>query len=275
MARRAPIPCLILLPLLMQSCDETHKETETPPPASRPPRPPRPSPGPPITRAGLRDSLDRTLAEPLSEARDRSLETVIESSLELDPELAADAFNQLDPEGPVRQQLLGHFAMRLAEHDPDNATRWAAALKTDEERSLAFGGIALAVSSSDPEAAAKLLSDSGVASRDFDVAVVQVIQRWAAKSPAAAAAWVTRFDPGEARSAGLKELVSAWADDNATAAFDWIFSIQDPTTHAEAVNAMAEAILDRPGEDQANLLATAPKEVRLRHDQLKAEADGE
>lgn len=278
MARRIPLACL-MLPLLMQSCDKPRQQSDRRAPATettRPPRPQRPTTsGPEVTRAGLRTALDRTLTDPVSDDRDHSLETLIEEAVELDPELAAEAFNQLDPEGPVRQRLVEHFAMRLAELDLDNAVQWARTLETDEERSRAFANVALVLSSDDPEAAAKLLSDSGVASWDFDVAVVQVVQRWAAQSPAAAAAWVTLFDPGEARSAGLKEIASAWADSDTAAAYAWITGIQDATIHAEAVNGMAEAILDRPDQEQTELLASAPKEIRLRHEQLKAEADEE
>ena len=276
MARRLSITYL-LLPLLIQSCDKPDQEKENPPPATeviRRPRPLRPSSsGPEVTRAGLRASLDRAIANPVSTDRDHALESLIEESVELDPELARDAFLHLDPDGPVRQRTVEYLAMRLAELDLANAVQWAGTLDTDEERSLAFGNVALVLASDDPEAAAKLLSDSGVASRDFDVAVVQVIQCWAVKSPAAAASWVTLFDAGEARTAGLKEIASAWADRDAPAAFAWVSGIQDPAIHAEAVNGMAEAIFERPEEDQAKLLASAPKEIRLRHEQLKAEAD--
>jgi hypothetical protein len=276
MARRISIICLPLL-LLVQSCDKPRQETRNPPAATettRQPRPLRPSStGPEVTRAGLRISLDRTIASPVSTDRDQVLETFIEGSVELDPELAREAFDHLEPDGTVRQRMVGHLAMRLAELDLNNATQWAGTLETDEDRSLAFGNVALVLSSDDPEAAAKLLSDYGVASRDFDVAVVQVIQRWAMKSPAAAAAWVALFDPGEARAAGLKEVASAWADLDVPAAFAWISGIQDPAIHAEASDGMAEAILDRPDEDQAELLRSASKEIRLRHEQLKAKAD--
>ncbi len=278
MTRRFSITC-VLLPLLMQSCDKPRHERESslPPAASdRRPRPPRSSSsGPEITRVGLRASLDHAIANSVSADRDHTLETLIEESVELDPELAREAFDHLDPKGAVRQRMVEHLAMRLAEVDLDNAVQWAGTLESDDERSLAFGNVALVISSDDPEAAAKLLSDSGVASRDFDVATVQVIQRWAVKSPAAAAAWVTLFDPGDARAAGLKEIASAWGDQDAPAAFTWVAGIEDATLHAEAVNGIAEAILERSEEDQRTLLTSAPEEIRHRHEQLKAAADDE
>ena len=276
MALRLQIACL-LLPLLPLSCEKSRRNRETPEPpavASRPKRPPVPlTNGPETTRASLRASLDRATTVPASADRNRVLESFIEESVELDPELAREAFNQLSPDGPVRQRMIEHFGMRLAEQNIDSAVQWAASLETDAERSLAFANVALVLSDDDPAAAAKLLSDSGVASRDFDVAVVQVIQRWAVKSPAEAAAWVTLFDEGEARSAGLKELASAWADHDPSAAFAWISSIGNPALQEEAANAMAEAILDRPDSDQADLLRYASKKIRLRLERLKAQAD--
>ncbi|MES2476822.1 MAG: hypothetical protein V4640_13645 [Verrucomicrobiota bacterium] len=226
-----------------------------------------------VTRSGLRQSLDQATGMQASPTRDHALESLAEDAMELDAELALEAFDQLTPDGPVRTRLVGHLAMRLAEKDIGNATQWAGSLQDETEKSLAFGNVALVLSAEDPAAAARLLSDSGIPSRDFDVAVVQVIQRWAATSPAEAAAWVQLFDASEARSAGLREIASAWADRDAPAAYAWIFTIQDPSIRAEAIHGMAEAIQERPAEDQRQLLRSAPKEIRLHHEKLTAEAE--
>lgn len=261
----------------MISCDKPARDsnaTSRTAPTRRPARPPRPdNTEPEITRSGLRTSLDKAIALPKSVDRDDALESIIEDAVELDPEIACDAFAQLSPASATRDQMIEHFSMRLAEQDLDRAVKWAGSLNTDEERSLAFGNVALDLSTDDPAAAAKLLSDSGVASRNFDVTVVQVIQRWADQSPADAAAWVVSFESGEVRSAGIKAVLSTWADQELPAAYAWIQAIQNSGIRVEAINGMAESILEHPAAEQTELLQSAPKEIRLRHEELTTQAD--
>jgi len=228
---------------------------------------------PVVTRSSLQRSLDEATGVTTPKDRDQALAAVIEEALELDPELALEAFNQMAVESPDRDRMVEHFAMRFAERDLDGAVHWARSLETDEERSRAFGNIALVLSEENPEGAAQVLSDSGVSSHDFDVAVVQVIQRWAEQSPENAAAWVVQFDPGEARSAGLKAIASAWLDQDPKAANAWIAGLQEPAIRDEAVNGMAETILEFPDSFQIENLRFASPEVRLRLEKLKAEAD--
>ena len=272
------LPLLCGLAMGMSSCEKPAEESTTSPsevPTRRPIRPsPRDGVGPEITRSGLRDSLGEAIAMPTASDRDDALESIIEEAVELDPELACEAFDQLSPASTSRDQMVEHFAMRLAEQDLDRAVTWAGSLKSDEERSLAFGNVALVLSSDDPAAAAKLLSDSGVASRNFDVAVVQVLQRWASQSPADAAAWVVSFDPGESRTAGIKVVLSAWIEQDLAVTYRWIQAIPDNETRAEAINGLAESILERPEIEQAKLLQSAPNEIRLRHEELTTQADG-
>lgn len=211
---------------------------------------------------------------PAGKERDESLASVVEDAMETDPEFAKEAFKQWGAFSKGKGRLIQHFAMRLAEQDPEGALQWAQSLETDEERSLAFGNIALVMSAEDPEAAAKLLSDSGVAGREFDVAVVQVIQRWAAVSPADAAAWVVRFDPGEARTAGIKAVVSSWVESAPKAVHSWIAGLQDPTLRDEACAGMAQTIIDLPDRRQQEIVQLTTPDIRLRVEKLKAEADG-
>lgn len=271
------IATFCLASLLLLSCEKKPQDSSSAdtPAAANPPVKPRQSPPerPAVTRSSLRQSLDQATSLPASPTRDQALESLAEDAMELDAELAREAFDQLTPNGPVRARMVGHLAMRLAEKDIGNATQWANSLEDETEKSLAFGNVALVLSAEDPAAAARLLSDSGIPSQDFDVAVVQVIQRWAAISPAEAAAWVQLFDASEARSAGLREIASAWADHDAPAAYAWISNLRDPTIRAEAIHGMAEAIQQRPAEDQQQLLRSAPKEIRLHHEKLTAEAE--
>jgi hypothetical protein len=262
--------------LLLGSCDKSAPVTKSPPEQTATPRVTKsirsPDKEPPASPSTLRESLDNAAHLPTPEERDQALSAVIWDSLEEHPELAQEAFRKLSERSEEKTALIKHFGMRLAEKNVDTATEWAKSLATPEEQSLALGKIALVLSASNPEAAAKLLSDSGVASRDFDVAVVEVIQRWAAQAPENAAAWVVQFDPGEVRAAGLKAVISTWLDQDVNATVAWINRLQNPSIKDEAITGMAETILEFPEARRIKLLSLASPDIRARFEALKAEA---
>lgn len=265
----------LLLALLLISCEKPKHADRTTSPEKRNPQATksnRTTESVPASPPDLRRSLENATAVTTPEERDAALARIVEEVLETDMAIAREAFDQLSPDGPERARIMSHFAMRLAEQDRAGAIRWAESLATDEEKSIAFGNIALVLSASDPEAAATMLSDSGVPSRDFDVAVVQVVQRWAAQSPAEAAAWVVQFDAGEARSAGLQAIATQWLEENPQAAYSWIQSIQEPAIRDEALTGMAMSILELPDSEQITRLKLASPELRARVEALKAEA---
>jgi hypothetical protein len=273
---------LIGISLLLTACEKSTSPAHKAPPqekvASRVTKSLRPldeprQEAPPAQHSASRESLEKALLLPTPDGRNQALSALIWDSLEDDPDLAQEAFKNLSAGSEEKNAIIKHFSMRLAEQNPDGAAEWAKSLGTTEEQSLAFGKIALVLSATNPEAAAKLLSDSGVASHDFDIAVVEVIQRWATQSPANAAAWVAQFEPGEARSAGLKEVASAWMEQDIKATISWIDSIQDSTIKEEAITGMALSILEFPDSRQNELLGMTSPEVRKRFEKLKAEGD--
>ena len=205
--------------------------------------------------------------------RNKALSEVVWDSLELDPELAKEGFQQLVPGSVEKNRLIQHYAMRMAGVALDEAILWATTLETDQEKSLAFDNIALVLAGTEPEQAARMLSDTGVAGRDFDVAVVQVVQRWATLSPQNAASWVVLFGPGEVRLAGLKEIASVWSRSDPQGAVEWIGSLEDQTIQQEAVTGMALSILEQPEATQDELLRYATPEIQSRLESLKAEAE--
>ncbi len=269
---------LLGLGLLLVACDKPKKIAAEPAAQADGPRVTKSNRPAPDELPKSRDQVRATLikAEQISspEERNRALAAAIWDALDLEPELAREGLQKLTAGSEEKNRLIQHFAMRLAEQNVEEAVQWAAALETDEEKSLAFGKIALVLSEKEPERAAHLLSDSGVVGREFDVAVVQVVQRWAAQSPVDAAAWVVSFDPGEARSAGLKETISVWARNDPQAAFTWIAAIQDQQIHQEAVAGMAGSLLEQPESVQTALLKLASPEIRDSFEKLKAESGG-
>ena len=198
--------------------------------------PRQPVPG---TPAELRKILKAAAGLESPAAREKAIADVAWNALEIDPELAWEALLQLPTDGTEKIRLLQHYAMRLAEQNPEKALAWASSLGTGEEVAAACGEIALIISETDPQRAAALLSESGIAGRTFDVATVQVIQRWAAQAPANAAAWVAMFPQGAARDAGIRIIAEKWMASDAPAASDWLEGLDQlkeedlPPTHKD------------------------------------------
>lgn len=274
MIRLSPV---LWLSLLLVSCDkqsQTHEsgeKSEAPPKITKSQRPP--SDASPEVRKKTRTALDEAKLIATPEEHDKSVAAIAWDNLELDPQLAIEAFQQLAPGSAERIRLIQHFAMRLAEQNLDEAVKWAESLATPEEKSIAYGRISLVLAVTDPARAANLISESGMAGREFDVAVVQVIQKWSATSPSDAAAWVVLFDPSEARSAGIRTVVSLWAGKDTQAALTWIGSLEDATLHQEAVAAMAEAILQQPASIQDDWKKLVNPEIRAAFEKLKQQAE--
>lgn len=203
--------------------------------------------------------------------RAKALADVAWNALETDPDTAHEAFLQLPADSPEMIRLIQHYALRLAEQDPEAAIAWAEALGTELEVATAKYQIALALAEADPLRAANLLSESGLAGRELDVAVVQVIQRWAAKSAPAAAAWVAAFPQGASRSAGIGAVVERWLPGDPAAAFGWLGGLKDAEFKAEAARAMQGIILQQSADVQKEWLQHADPGIRAelerQHDQ--------
>ncbi len=258
---------LLCLSLLLVSCDKQKQTGSRPSPSIGPTKTERPAS--PHPREPLRTALRKADAIASPAEKNSALAAAIWEAVDLEPELAREALSSLTPGTEEKNRLIQHFAMRLAEADEQQAIQWASAQETEDEKSLAFAKIALVISENEPERAARLLSDSGIAGREFDVAVVQVVQRWALRSPVDAAAWVTLFDPGEARSAGLKEILSVWSRNDPPAAFAWIVAQENDQIRQEAEAGILEVVLEQPESDREGLLELATPAMRDSFEALK------
>ena len=242
------------LGLSLASCDEPGSDRasdarETKPahqPQNRRPATPQRSAVEPAQE--LRERLVAASALESPAAREKALAEIAWDAIEIAPETAHEAFRLLSPGSPEKLRLIRHYAMRLAAQNVDEALAWAASLESEIEISAATGHIALEIAETDPVRAANLLSESGIEGRDFDVALVQVVQRWAANAPADAAAWVVGFPPTAARKAGIQAVVEPWLRRDLGAAFAWVESLQDSALRAEAIAGLQAAIDQQPGE---------------------------
>jgi hypothetical protein len=220
----------------------------------------------------LRTLLETAIRIKSPEAREKALADIAWNAIEIDPGLAQEAFQRLPTDSLEKTRLIQYYAMRLAEEDTDAALEWADGLGTEREIAAAKGQIALAIAETDPHRAASLLSESGIAGREFDVAVVQVIQRWAAKSASDSAAWVSSFPPGEAREAGIRVIAEQWLPHDASAAFAWLVTLKDTGFRNESARAMEGVILQQPADIRDSWLQHADAGIQSELEQQREQA---
>ncbi len=224
-------------------------------------------------RKEAEDQLLKARELPAGEEREKAIAKLVWDSMELNPEFSLKAFAWLTSGSDEKNRLIQQYASRLVEQDPDEAARWAASLKTEEDKALAFGRLAIVLSEEDPKHAARILTDSGITGHEFDAAVIQVIQHWSAETPQTAADWVSRFDPGEARKAGLKSITTTWMTVDPKASLAWLASLRDPVVRQEAIGGYAEFAHEQPGDMiQEEMLRYASPEMLAEFDRLKATA---
>jgi hypothetical protein len=220
----------------------------------------------------LKRTFEDALATPDAAARQKSLEQVAWDGIDVDPELARRAFEKLAPDSEARRKLSAHFAMRLAESNPDEAIEWAQALPEEGERGEALGRIAVVISAKDPERAGNLIAGQMAAGATRDRAVVQVLQRWSQADPGAAAEWAGDFSAGEARSAGLKVALAAWLEKDAPAAATWIGARGEESLRADCLLAVAESLRGAAAELRTQRLAAfSDAEFRRKVENLLAQ----
>jgi hypothetical protein len=220
-------------------------------------------------REVLRDAFASAGREVDPAARERAFAAVAWDGIDVDPELAREAFAELAPGGDEARRLVGHFAMRLADDDPEGALAWARSLQLPEERGDAIGRIAVVLSTSDAARAATLISEEVPEGLPRDRAAVQVVQRWTQSAPAEAAAWVASFPAGKVREAAVDSLAAGWLTSDVRAYESW--ALTQPVLLPEAATAAAKALGSlSDGSARSKQLATFsdPEFRRLIQEQL-------
>jgi len=110
------------------------------------------------------------------------------------------------PPGESRNDLIIHAASQWAAQAPAAAAEWASRIPDGNLREQVMAEVSTAWGETDPVAAATFATQSLAPGKPQSDAVVGVVQRWAPKQPAAAAAWVAEFPAGALRDTALEEL---------------------------------------------------------------------
>lgn len=230
-----------------------------------------PEPGTTASKRVLRESFESALASTDPEVRSKVLGQVAWDAIDIDPELSRQAFAELPADSPERAKLAAHFAMRLAESDPDQALAWARGLDSSE-REEALSRISVVIGAKDPGRAAELMTAEIEPGRPRDRAAVQLAQRWSQADPSAAAEWLGTLPAGDARSAGLKLALVRWLGEDASAAASWITSRTDEALGLESLAAVADHLRSAEASEKAAALAAfSDPEIRRRLENLLAQ----
>jgi hypothetical protein len=151
--------------------------------------------------------------------RTDALVTAAYEAARTQPVEALKLASELPPSEP-RNDLIIHAASQWAAQTPEAAAEWAGRITDSNLRQRVLAEVATAWGESDPVAAATLASQALSPGKPQSDAVVAVVQRWAPKQPAAAAAWVAEFPAGTLRDTALQELAKLQPEQVNTASPD-------------------------------------------------------
>lgn len=210
----------------------------------------------------LREALLAAEAITAEDERRKATAEVAWQAVEIDQDLAREAFSMLPVDSDERIPLIRHFAMRLAGENPEAAQAWAEQLGSEHETSVALARIALVMAETDPRSAAVLLAESGDSGRELDVAVVQVLQQWTARSPRDAAEWAVLFPGDEIREAGIRTVMSRWLATDPYTAMTWMAAMDQQDVRGEVLKITAEVMARQPENTREAWLEPADEATR-------------
>ncbi len=121
------------------------------------------------------------------------------------------------PATDERDQLLMHAVSQWAVTDSVAATGWAGKVSEPQLRENLLAAVAVAVAKRDGRTAATLAATALPAGDLQNRTAVAIAQRWEQSEPSAAAAWVSQFPDGPARTAANENLQATGATPNQTA----------------------------------------------------------
>jgi hypothetical protein len=146
------------------------------------------------------------------------------------------------PPSAARDDALVHAISQWAGTDASGAVAWAEKVSDPNLRQRLLGAAAIAAAAQDGRVAANLVTSGLLQDAERDRAIVAVVQRWAQRSPAAAAAWLVQFPDSQARDAAVQHLVSVWALQNWEAAQNWVQQLPQGSLHNTAAAAYMQFV---------------------------------
>jgi hypothetical protein len=144
------------------------------------------------------------------------------------------------PPSAERDDSLVHGVSQWADAEPSAAIAWAEKVPDPNLRQRLLGAAAIAAAYQNGPMAAGLVTSGLLQGVEQDRALVSVVQRWAQRSPVAAAAWVAQFPETPARNTAVQHLVSIWAQQDSAAAQSWLGHLPEGSLRNTASAAYAQ-----------------------------------
>lgn len=164
-------------------------------------------------------------------------------SARTEPVVALELASGLSPTRE-RDDLLVHAVSQWAATDSTRATAWAMNVADPLLRQRLVASVAIAVADQDATAAATLAVSGLAQGEEQNRATVSIVQRWAQRSPQAAAFWISQFPNIPLREVALQNLLAIWTSQDATAVSQWMSELPDSPLHLVGFVAQVQAAVD-------------------------------
>ena len=216
----------------------------------------------------LREALEAAQSETDPATREKALSQVAWDAIDIDRAIAQQAFAGLTRGSEESRKLIAHFAMRMADDDPEAALEWARNLEDAKERDEALGRVAAVIADKNPGKAATLALEEIPEGPIRAQAVIQVAQRWTQTNPAKTGEWLATLPAGLARRSSVVVLARSWSETDAAGFGAWaaahesqfpemvpsvatVFrSLPDEKVRAERISKIADPVFRQRVEDE-------------------------
>lgn len=163
------------------------------------------------------------LAEPAE--KQAVLFSIANEAVRQDPVVALRLAVEL-PTDERWKDLVQRSASEWAATNGEQAVAWARQIEDAPLRNQVLASMAVAMSESDPVAAATLATTEIPAGRTQSDAVIGIIERWGQQQPEQVAAWVETFPRNNLKSVAVENLVAMWSLSDSHKAEEWRSQIQ-------------------------------------------------
>lgn len=257
---------LILLGILLVSCQDKKEDMSTAPSGNDSPRRSRSERGHRVGVQMNNDELQKNFkaARKLISAgeRDKSLVATAWNALESSSEISGKVIEEISF-GTEEKNLLieAYIQMLLAEGKFEEAEAWAKSLGNEIDITTALSKIGEIRGHSDPEKDALALSESDFTG-EMTPQAEEVVRNWAARDPNKAAEWLRKMPEEEARANGFRVLIGGWLAKDSPGVFSWASSQTDPQFRQEAMTGVVGFLNEQPAPIRNSLLEGADETVR-------------
>lgn len=195
--------------------------------------------------------------------RNRALTALATDAMKDRPDLAQIAILKLPADSPELPGLLSNYLAGLLESGTSDALAWVDSLEDEGMAGMARELLAGLIPDAQVATTVPRALDAGkIAGTGFKPGDEQMLQRWAAVDPQAAAAWLANMPAGQSRDEGFRNLSRSLVQGGDETAVNWLKSLPSEGLRANAREAMAAAIMETPEPIREAMLGAPDSELR-------------